>query len=552
MKQNFCLSASSLLLLTVPAFAQTAPDAGQTLQQLITPQLAPRTGTSILIDTPQASPVLPGGVQVQLQTITITGNHVFGEAELLAVLGSFTLTSHDLAGLRALADRITTHYHAAGYPFAKAFLPPQKLQDGQLQIEVVEGRYGKVQATGAPEVAAAAQDYLTPLQAGTVIEGSALERATLILDDLPGIKIVPVIRPGQEIGQGDLEVRVERSPAISSSFGFDNHGNRYTGEYRVSGNVQIDSPFLFGDQISARAIYSNENLWLGSIGYSLPLGTSGLRGIVGYSHTSYELGKEFVDLHATGTATVTSMGVSYPFIRSQASNLTVLTTYQHKKLKDRQDSAGSNNAKSSDSLPVSLQFDHRDQLLGNAITYGAMTWTPGTLKLGAILETTDRNSGSNTNGSFNKLNLDIARIQALPGSFVLFGRMSTQWSDKNLDSSESFSLGGPGGVRAYPTGEANGDEGWLTQLELRYAMGAFSPFAFYDAGKVHVNAKPGNITPKVTQNTRTIAGAGLGVRYQQGPIAVDATVAWRTHGGKPQSDTSDRNPRAWVSASYRF
>ena len=34
-----------------------------------------------------------------------------------------------------------------------------------------------------------------------------------------------------------------------------------------------------------------------------------------------------------------------------------------------------------------------------------------------------------------------------------------QLSSKNLDSSEKFTLGGIGGVEAYPSGEASGDEG---------------------------------------------------------------------------------------------
>lgn len=553
MHNTFRLSASSLaLLLAMPVFAQTAPDAGQTLQQLTPPRQAPRPGTSVNIEAPKAAPTLPGGTHVVLKTVNVSGSSIFSEAELLAVLGPVTGNSYDLAGLRGLAERIGAHYHAAGYPFARAYLPAQPLQDGSLRIEVVEGRYGKVQASGEPALVAAAQGYLDALQPGAVIAGAPLERATLVLDDLPGVKIVPVVRPGQEIGRGDLDVAVERTPAISGSLGLDNHGNRYTGQYRLSGGVQIDSPFLFGDQIMARAIYSDENLWLGSVGYSLPLGTSGLRGNIGYSHTAYELGKEFKSLNATGTAAVSSLGVSYPVIRSQAANLTVLATYQYKDLNDRQGVAGSDDTKSSQSLPLSLQFDRRDRIGGGAVTYGVLTWTPGELKLGSTLESGDRTSGTNSRGSFNKLNLDVARVQALPGDFSLFGRVSAQWADKNLDSSEGFSLGGPNGVRAYPTGEANGDEGWLAQLELRYALGAFSPFVFYDAGSIRVNAKPGSITPKVTQNTRSIGGGGIGVRYQQGPFAVDASVAWQTEGGKAQSDSSDQDPRAWLALSYRF
>lgn len=530
-------------------FAQQPPDAGQTLQQQQQqmPQL-PRSGPAVEVLAPATSAVKAGGPEVVLAAIGITGASVFSEAELLASLGDYSGKSYDLAGLRGLAEKVSNHYRAHGYPFARAFIPQQSMADGNLRIEVVEGRYGKVSAQGDVR----AQDFLDSLRSGEVIHSDTLERATLLLDDLPGLKTTPIIRPGQEVGTGDLDVRVERTAAVTGDVGLDNHGNRYTGQHRLRANLQWNSPFMLGDQFSLRSLYSEENMWLGSLSYSLPLGSSGLRGQIGYAHTYYELAKDFKSLDATGTAKVSSLGLSYPLIRSQRSNLNVSAVYQHKRLRDEQGSAASDDRKSSDSFPVTLSFDHRDSLGGGGITYGSVIYTWGDLQLDRGLCAADRASGQDTRGNFNKFNLDIARLQALPAGFTLFGRFSGQWADRNLDSSESFSLGGAYGVRAYPSGEGNGDEGWLAQLELRYSLGAFAPYLFHDAGRVKINAKPGSLVPAVADNHRSISGSGLGVRYQQEGWNLDASVAWREHGGRPESDTKDRNPRLWISAGYQF
>lgn len=549
----FRFSALTLVLAaSFPALAQVAPDAGQTLQQNAPPREAPQPGPAISIEAPPAAALQPGGTQVMLQAVSFGGNSLFSEAELRDMLGPVTGKSYDLAALRELAQRVRAHYAAAGYPFARAYLPPQSMAEGQLRIEVVEGRYGTVRAFGDPTLTGATERFLSPLQPGEVIRSDLLERTTLVLDDLPGVKVAPIIRPGQEVGTGDLDVRVERTPGFAGEVGIDNHGNRFTGEHRLRANLQLDSPFLLGDQITARLIYSDEDLWLGSLGYSLPLGASGLRGNIGYAHTSYELGKNFASLDATGTAKVSSIGVSYPVIRSQRTNLTVAATYQHKALNDRQGLAGTDNDKSSESLPLALQFDHRDGFGGGGITYGAVSYTAGRLTLDDTLKATDISSGTDARGHFDKWNLDLARVQALPAGFTLFGRVSAQWAGQNLDSSERLSLGGANGVRAYPNGEGNGDEGWLTQIELRYALGAFSPYLFHDAGRVTINADPGGITPAVTDNHRAIAGSGVGVRYQANGWRVDANVAWRSHGGAPQSDSAERDPRAWVTVGYAF
>jgi hemolysin activation/secretion protein len=537
------------LTLVFPAFAQQAPDAGQSLQQLTPPALTPpRSSPGVAVEPPAEDKAAPGGPTVTLKAVRFVGNTVFTEAELAAVLGEVTGRRYDLAGLRALAGKITDHYRTHGYPFARALIPAQGLADGVLTLQIVEGRYARVQAQGA--MADAAQGFLADLRPGEVIEAASLERATLILSDQPGVKVAPLIRPGQEVGTGDLVVEVAREPLVKGELGLDNHGNRYTGQTRLKANVQADSPFMLGDQFLGRLLYTDEGLWLASLGYSLPVGTSGLRGNVGYAHTYYELGKDFKNLGAHGTAKVTSAGLSYPILRSQKANLALAVSYQHKALEDRQDAVSTRNDKSSDTFPIVLQFDRRD---GTGITYGALAYTAGRLKLDAALEAADIVSRTNTRGHFDKWNLDLARLQTTPiSNLTLFGRFSGQWAGKNLDSSESFILGGASGVRAYPQGEGAGDEGYFVQLEARLRLGSAEPFAFYDAGSIRINADPGPIVPPVANNTRSLAGAGLGVRYGSGPWSLEATLAWRTHGGAPTADTEDQHPRAWLAAGYRF
>ena len=541
------LALTLIGLSATSALAQILPDAGRTLQQQAPALEAPKPSPGVVIEAPKAPADQLGGAQVTLQSVSIRGNTRFSEADLLAVLGEVTGKVYDLAGLRHLANRISGYYRQSGYPFARAYLPAQSIEGGALRVEVIEGRYGEVRARGDDELAAGAQPFLARLKLSEVIETSPLERATLILDDQPGIKASPIIRPGQALGTGDLDVHVERTARYTGEAGLDNYGNRYTGRTRARLDLDANSPFLLGDQITLRSLLTEEGMWFGVLGYNLPLGASGLRGQASYSHVYYEIGKEFESLGANGTADVSSVGLSYPIIRSQRANLLLSGDWQHKELNDKQGVTGTDSNKSSDSLPLKLSFDLRDALGGGGITYGSLAWTRGDLKLDGALSAVDSLS-ANTQGVFNKLNLDIARVQALPGALGLYGRFSGQWSDKNLDSSERFGLGGPYGVRAYPVGEGYGDRGWLAQVELRYALGAVAPFVFHDAGRVRVNANPW----AASENQRSIAGSGLGVRYLEGSLSLDAALAWRTAGGAPQSDTQDRRPQGWLSVAYKF
>jgi hemolysin activation/secretion protein len=548
--QPKCVFGFTMLAL-VTGFSVTAhaatPDAGTTLRDLTPTTQLPATSPALNIQGPVLSQVPSGGAVITVrQSIRFTGNTLYTGAVLSAILADAVDETYDLAGLQGLTNRISAYYHSQGFSFARALLPVQPMTNGILIIQIIEGRYGSIVATGDHKSAIKVQAFLSQLQPGEVIHNARLERMALILSDQPGFKVTLSLSPGEGVGTGDLEVNVERDKRYSGDLGFNNFGNRYTGRSRVHFDLNIDSPLLFGDQLKLNTLYSDEDMWVGSLNYSLPLGGSGLRANTGYSHTDYELGKEFASSQSHGTTNVSSAGLSYPIIRSQQTNLSVAGTYQHKELNDSDDITPISNTKLSDSLPISLNFDRRDQFRGGGMTYGEVSWTQGNLTVASGNLVTD-SSTARTAGGFDKFNLDLARLQTLPLGYTLFSRVSAQWASKNLDSSEKFGLGGVNGVRAYPIGEAYGDEGALVQLEVRYAINNFIPYVFYDAGTLTINHTPYD----ASNNERNLAGAGLGLLLELPDWHVGARAALRSKGEFSDANQSD-TPMLWVSVKYQF
>ncbi|HWK51473.1 MAG TPA: ShlB/FhaC/HecB family hemolysin secretion/activation protein, partial [Steroidobacter sp.] len=538
------LLSLALALAAPAAFAQQVPDAGRILQQQREQPEAPvEADGGFDIEQPVTSPVASGGPKVAVAGIDIDGATVFTPGQLLAVIGDPADKEYDLAGLHALAERITRHYRLAGYPFARAYLPAQRSSDGRVRIEVVEGRYGELHVQGEEtRLNRAAEAYLRSLTPGEIIATAPLERAVLLLQDLPGVAVTSVVRPGGLPGAGDLTVSVERDERLLADLTMDNHGNRYSGEHRLGGTLAWLSPLLAGDQLLLQGMVGEQDLRVGSIDYSLPIGSSGLRMQTGYAYTQYELGEDFAVLGAAGRARIASVGMSYPVLRSHRANLTVQLSYQHKALEDRFSGIGVDEHKHSHVMPVAIKFDWRDAVGGGGLSYGALSYTRGELHLGESLRAFDAAS-VRTRGGFDKVNVDLARLQNLTGAFSLYASVSAQWANNNLDSSESFGLGGVGGVRAFPTGEAFGDEGWLGRVELRYAHGALQPYVFFDHGKMHVNARPGK---NVENRSEERNGTGLGMRWRGAQWRLDAVLAWRTSGDAPASDSRDPQPRPWL------
>jgi hemolysin activation/secretion protein len=532
------LAAASL-----PALAQQP-----LLQENARPLPQPRGGNVPAVQpAPSAASVPAGGQRVTLRRIVVTGNTRIGTDTLLAALGPVDGKTYDFAGLAALAARLTAYYQQAGYPFARAYLPQQDLSAGELHVQVLEGRYGKVIAHGEPDFVAGAQGLLSALPHGDNLESGRLERVTLLLDDQPGVRTVPLVRPGEEVGTGDLLVEVRRDHRYRGEAGLDNYGTRATGRMRAHASADADSPFMLGDQLSVQALYTEAGMWFGSLAYAAPLGHGGLRGRASYTHSFYELGGSFAALGARGTADVASVGLSYPLVRSQVRNLTLSASVDHKRLHDRQDATETASQKSSTVVPVTLSFDVRDQFLHAGITFGALGWTRGRLGLNGDTQALDAASARSA-GSFDRVNLDLARIQSLSDRLDLYGRVSAQWTGHNLDASEKLGLGGVNGVRAYPNGEGYGDTGWVAQAEVRYAVGPVVPYLFYDAGRVTLNKSPWT----TQDNHRALAGGGIGVRYVRAAWSGGLTVAWRSHGGASLSDEATHSPSVLATVAYRF
>ncbi len=530
------------LLVATGATAQTQPDAGRILQELEPEQVQP-TEPSVdfepSADTDRPEGDSNGGARITLEAVHFQGNTVFGEDTLRAALPEDTLEApRDLAGLRELAARISRFYQERGYPFARAVLPAQGLGDRELTIRVVEGRYGDVTATGSDAIATAVEGYLAPLAPGEVIRSAPLERAVLLIGDLPGVEASPTLRPGDETGTGNLDVAVAEGQRLGGSVTVDNHGNRYSGRNRVRASLHGNSLATVGDRLQLQALYSEEDLWLGSLRYQRPLGHSGLEGTARLARTEYDLRDPYTDF--TGTTDIAEVGLRYPVIRSQRSNLHAFFRYAYKDLSNEVEDF-EYDAKTIHTVPVGVRFDHRDGLGGGGVTYGRMTLTAGD---------TDSDVGGGHTGGFTKVRGQINRLQQLPAGFRLQGQIRGQWADTSIDSAEGLTLGGANGVRAYPQGEGTGSRGILGRFELQHQLGyldqrlrGLRPYAFFDAGR----------TPDLDdESARSIGGGGLGLRFRRDGWQADVAVAWKSWGGDSRSDHKDRDPRIWASSSYRF
>jgi hemolysin activation/secretion protein len=475
---------------------------------------------------------------------------VFASAQLEALVADLVGGEHALAELVEGADRITAYYHEHGYIVARAYIPAQEVREGALTINVQEGRVGEQHIENRSRLSdQSAREYLSGISSGDVLQAAPVDRALLLLNETPGVGSARgALQPGASVGTSDLVVELTPSEPYAGNIQLDNYGNYYTGENRLGGELAFNSPLKIGDQITLSALVSDQDLRYQYVSYQLPAGGSGLRLGGSYSDTSYRLGKELANSQSHGTATVSSLLAIYPFVRSHAGNLTGTYTWEDKQLNDVIVATPSDKQVRVSTFGV--VGNHQDAVGGGGVTLFGLSLATGSLNMDETSLLIDELT-ANTTGAFARLDYNLNRLQRLNGGYSLWLALSGQFADKNLDSSEQFSLGGANAVRAYPQGEAFGDEGRLATVEIRrnFIQG-LQGVMFYDAGSIVINHNPYLPGP----NTRFLSGGGAGVNAELAGVQIKAYLAKRFSGGQPISEPATINSeyRLWVLIGKQF
>ncbi len=544
------------------AVAQTAPpDAGDFLQRIERDRLPalprPQAPQAPVPPPLQAQPV----VLVTAQVFRFVGNTLLSAEQLAPAVAPFLNRPLDFTQLQAAAAAVAAAYREAGW-VVRAYLPKQEITDGIVTIQIVEAVFGKVILEGGAPLRLRFDTALSIVAAqqapGQPLNANAVDRALLLIDDLPGVSTVGSLVEGAHDGETDLVLKFADEPLLMSDATLDNTGSRSTGDQRLAANLTLNSALGLGDLISANLIHT-EGSDYARFAASVPVGFDGWRMGVNASHMVYQLiSPEFVALHASGKSVSTGFDANYPLIRTRQKNLYLALAYERKDF-DNQANGGTISHYRTKAFTLGLNGNAFDSLGGGGANSASLALSRGNLNLDDSPNRATDASGPQAAGDYAKLRYSLSRQQVLGSDLALFAAWSGQIASKNLDSSEKFILGGATGVRAYPSGEASGSEGQMFNLELRYKLPQnLSLTGFYDWGQVTVN-RNNHFTGAAALNTYSLQGAGLALAWQSGGgLNVKATLARRigdnpnpTATGNDQDGSLSKN-RFWLTASLTF
>lgn len=557
-------------------YSQVTPDAGRILNQENERQKTkeiPKQIPKSLLEESKKKEVKTSDEKVLIKSFKLEGDiKSFSVSELQNLLLDLNGKSLAFDQIQIAADRIKDFYNSKGFFLAQAIIPKQEIKDGVLIIFINEGKLDskepyKINKKNLRISEDRIKAYMDNALKDNFLKDS-VERGLLNINDNPGVRTSLMLEPGIDPGSTKMVLDINEGPLVQGTVSVDNYGNRYTGDLRATASVDFNNPTGIGDQIGILGTKAIEgDLEIKKISYNFPIGTNGLRGGAFYSIVDFKVGKELSGSRFTGKAENANLNLKYPIYRSTAESLLTNFNYDKKYLYNATAGAATSD-KELDNYTLGFTYQKIDQFISGGYTQVSINFTRGDLDLSKVadsLNTDQGTSGYKTNGSFNKQNLQLSRIQQLPEKFTLNFVGDAQFASKNLDTSEKMSLGGPSGVRAYPSGEASGDEGYRYSLDLRYSLGNFpyfgdiTPLIFYDYGRIKQYKNKDVSTSSVTNNEYSLSGYGLGLEAANSNNFSLKFIAAHTNGSNPgastqgnDSDGRKDNTRYWVLANFNF
>ena len=453
-----------------------------------------------------------------------------------------------LGALYQAANEITRRYAQDGYVLSLAYVPDQSIGDGVFRIAVIEGRVERVSIEGvsgtmAQTVARLARRAIT----GAPANVAEMERALLLINDLPGVRATGLLRP-VSVGasaMSELVVQVRHKP-FSVGFSIDNRGTRYVGPLQGLTDVTAASALGYGESIRVVGLASPTTKRQRYIGMdaSVPIGGDGLRFETSVNRSLSVPGNELAQFNVDSDTVSIESALAYPIIRATGFSLTLSGGFRAVDSRSKVDRA-LNYEDRLRALRFAASFEENGWLEG--VTRGAFRYTQNVSAFNAS-GGADRTSRLNMDVGAGFASMEVGRLQPLGGGFDIWAQGEAQRAFGVLSSFDEYAVGGSRFGRAFDASELTGKHGWAGSVELRYSLAELALPS--DRAQIYVFSDTGSVWN--TARRSTLSSGGAGIRLDTG-LGIDGYIEFARVMGRPDG-TSVRTPdqRIWAGVHVQY
>lgn len=475
-----------------------------------------------------------GGMSVRINTVEFTKSEIFSESEILkfkSLLEGKDATEEDLNNF---IDLINAQYAKKGNITARAFITESNLNDGILNIELMEARIGKVTVEGNRFNRKWFLKSRIREKSGDVFDLQMLEKDLKQFNhQARSITLSAKLKPGEEYGTTDIVLNAKEKFPFHFTASWDSFGRDTTGLLRGGLMLSADSLFGFQDRFSV-AVNKSRAATTPYIDYNIPINRKGTRLGVSYMYGNNKIiSGQYSSFDLEAKTHITSGYITHPLIENEKGSLNI-TSSANLKFSD----ASTSNYKYSSFKDYNIAVGlggHRN--FKRSVLYASIYSTNG------IIEDRIRKNSN----YFTKFNAEGYYIHYLPKGIIATLKVGGQYSPHDMAYVEQYQIGGISSVRGYTESLLLAPSSYFASLEMLFPIPFLpetvdipfnkdnSKFRLRDSIKFATFFDHGAVFPydEKTGGTNFLMSVGAGLR-----MAFSKFLTARVYIGVPLMNTS--------------
>ena len=402
-------------------------------------------------------------LKVLVKDFKIDGNKRYDNETLKGLIKENINKELDYDALLYVTTIISNYYRSEGF-LATAYLPPQDIKNGIVEIKITEAVLGTITFNVDEEKKLnISKEKIRKKILYKVLDGgglniSQLDKNIRNFNRTPGINAIAQLEEGKEFGETDIVITASNTKTITGSSLADNTGSRSSGTGKLTNTINIDGLFNIGDRFTFTNVATGNNFQKDkqkeesnyyAMSTTFPMGYNGMQGTFRLSKMEYKLSAPFDSTMPSGYSTEYNFTLTRPLIEKLTKNLNATFLVSRNDYVNNL-STGNNSNKDMTKATFNLGFDGTDTKLGGGVNYGLVGITLGNLDLKDNLSnySTDQ-AGADNNGRNLKATFNFNRLQKITNKTNILLKFNGQVAADNLDGGEQLTLGGPNAIRAY-------------------------------------------------------------------------------------------------------
>lgn len=472
--------------------------------------------------------------------------------------------------IEAVADAISNFYRERGFILAKAFIPEQSVRDGVVNLTLLLGELGDVNAENNERYSNKSIERIFYDDIHQPVTKDAVEENLYLLNDMPGLSVQGYFEPGEQVGDTQLQLNVQAEEKYEGNIRLDNHGSASTGECRLYADFFIFNPFGWSDELQIGVLnsFSPENTTYGSLRYNSFILGPRWRLSAGVSNNDFVSTSVIsgATLEAMGESFVSDMSVGYFIKRSRKKNISMELSYTAIQTELTISEVPQPDT-SVDNTRLGFRFDFLND--------HAQSLHAGSLGLTYSNSTEDVESAQGSlevKNNYQRLSFDYTMLKFLKLPFTkaetrLFVEVNGQYSGERQQSVNQFALTGPQRTRGFDVNRFFSDDGVRVGTEWVFKfpevmnfdiagesfLNVIQPYVLADIA-YGVSHPFQNSTSALDEKvTATFSSVGLGFKFNftrncRGDFALSRPINERV--GEREDEGAGNN--AYFSLQYGF